>query len=343
MAENFNPIGSAMISVADMVFFDTVNGKEIGKAIALTDSGLESTMSNNEIRGGYLNELLFNILHSRTFNVTATSATFKMLYLAFQTGGAIVDGLSDAYVLKECQTAVAGNITLDKQPVGFVHVVYSDGTENDIASTAGSKTINVGAGKNGTIICSYFTAENGETVTINTQTQPMTVKAIMTIHAKEQNGTKKTIQITIPLLQFSGEINFAMTADGVSTQNINGMALAYGTDCGENKYADLTVFTEGSSGVTPQAIVGVPNAYTMKAADVVTANIIGVMPAMYANKVIPFGNELVFTSGTAATATVASATGKITAVATGTSDISVVYTPAGGTPLTTTIKVTVQA
>ncbi|MEG1621091.1 MAG: hypothetical protein RR322_04180, partial [Oscillospiraceae bacterium] len=102
-------------------------------------------------------------------------------------------------------------------------------------------------------------------------------------------------------------------------------------------------FTEGSNGIIPQAIVGVPNVYTLKTTNVATANIIGVMPSVYANTIIPFGNELVFTSGTPATATVVSATGKITAVSQGTTDISVVYTPEGGTPLTTTIKVTVTA
>lgn len=341
---NFNPIGAAVISVADIAFFDVLYGKEIGQAIALTESSIESTMSNNEIRGGYLNELLFNVMHSRTFGVTATSATFKNIFLAMQAGNQIQSSYSaDKYVFQECQTATNGDITLDNQPIGFVHCILPSGATTDVQATASSKSINVGAGISGTVKCSYFFANVGERITIDTNTQPMVVKAVMKIHAKEQDGTQKTIQVTIPLLQLSGEITFSLTADGVATQSINGSALAYSSECGQNKYADWDVFVEsGITEVLPQTIVAQPSKYTLTAGKTATANIIAVMPGMYANIPLTNGGALTFVSSTPANATVVAQTGVITAVKTGSAVITATYTPVTGTSYTCDITVTVS-
>ena len=340
MADNM--IGSALISVADLIFLDPITNKELGQAITNTDSSLESTMSNNEVRGGYLNGLLFNIMHSRTFAVAATSATFKMLYLAFQSGNTILNGDSSSYITGEHNTAANGVVTLQNTPSGFVHCVLPSGAVVDVQSS-GSTSVNVGAGINGVVTCSYFTTKNGDSIIIDAQTQPMVVTCIMKIHGKNQDGSQFIYEVTIPRFQFTGEINFSLTADGVATQAINGTALEYTAVGGQPQYATWTTYPENSVAVIPQAIAAVPNTYTVAVGGVATANIVAIMPPMYTNKVLAGGTTgLTFASAMASTASVDAATGKITGVANGNTTITATYVPVAGTTLTTTINVTVS-
>ena len=264
-----------------------------------------------------------------------------MLYLAFQAGTPIVSGNSNSYIFQECDTAANGALTLQETPSGYVHCILPTGSSVDVQSN-GVKAINVGAGINGIVKCSYFTPKLGETVTINTSAQPMVVRAHMRIHGKEQGGTKITHEVDIPLLQFTGEINFSLTADGVATQNINGSSLSYTEGCGEPKYCTWTTFKENATSVLPNAIAAVPNTYTLAVGAEATANIIAIMPEMYSNVQLTPGENLAFASAAEGTATVGADTGLISGVLAGSTTITATYTPVAGTTFTTTIAVTVQ-
>ena len=121
-------IGQALVSVAEVKFFDPTTDYELGSAFALTDSGISSEMQNAEVRGGFMNQLLFDIKHTRSFSVNFTSATFKPIYLAFQTGTEIAVGAKNVYVFNDCITATNGVATLSKTPVGPVNVILPNGT-----------------------------------------------------------------------------------------------------------------------------------------------------------------------------------------------------------------------
>ena len=147
-------IGQALVSVAEVKFYDPITDYELGSAFALTDSGISSDMQSAEVRGGFMNQLLFDIKHTRSFSINFTSATFKPVYLAFQTGTDIVVGAKKVYIFDDCVTATNGELTLSRKPVGPVNVQLPNGTMIDIA-TPDSETVNVGSGINGECICSY--------------------------------------------------------------------------------------------------------------------------------------------------------------------------------------------
>lgn len=338
-----NNVGRVFVSVADAKFLDPSTKQEIGSAIALIDSAFNSEIQANLVKGGYLNPLLFDVKHSRELTVTMTSATFKPEYLAFQTGTSITTSLRNVYKFDECQTAVNGAITLASIPTqGTVHVVKPDGTFVDVAFTPSSKDVNVGVGVNGSCICSYYFGKtNAENITLDTKEEPMTVICILNIHYREQNGTGGIYQITIPLLKFNGTIDFAFTADGVSTTNLGGMALAYIGECGQSKYADFTTIPDDEVAIMPQDIVAVPKTIALTVGGTATANIVAVMPALYSNVVLTNGGTLTFASGTPAKATVGAQTGVITGILAGTSIITATYTPILGTTFTCQINVTV--
>lgn len=333
-------IGQALVSVAEVKFFDPITDYELGSAFALTDSGISSDMQSAEVRGGFMNQLLFDIKHTRSFSINFTSATFKPVYLAFQTGTDIAVGAKNVYIFDDCVTATNGVVTLSRKPVGPVNVQLPNGTIIDIATPDG-ETINVGAGVNGECICSYaYNNAQVSNISINADTQPKTVKAVMHVRAQEQDGTIGTYEIVIPRLKFTGTIDFSFTADGVSSTNISGTALSY-TDagaCGQQKYADWTFIPDTASVVAPIAIASVPSKIGIAVDGTITPTIYAIRGGLYSNELLTTGLE--FASDATEIATVDAATGLITGVAVGNANITVTY-DADGLNLGTTIAVTV--
>ena len=330
-------IGQALVSVAEVKFYDPITDYELGSAFALTDSGISSDMQSAEVRGGFMNQLLFDIKHTRSFSINFTSATFKPVYLAFQTGTDVVVGAKNVYIFDDCVTATNGVVTLSRTPVGPVNVQLPNGTMIDIATPEGD-TINVGAGINGECICSYaYNNAQVSNIAINADTQPKTVKAVMHVRAQEQDGT---YEIVITRLKFTGTIDFSFTADGVSSTNISGTALSY-TDtgsCGQQKYADWTFIPDTASIVSPVAIASVPSKISIAVDGTVTPTIYAIRGGLYSNELLT--DKLEFTSDAAGTASVDAATGLITGLAAGNANITVTY-DADGLNLGTTIAVTV--
>ena len=333
-------IGQALVSVAEVKFYDPKTDYELGSAFALTDSGINSEMQNAEVRGGFMNQLLFDIKHTRSFSVNFTSATFKPIYLAFQTGTDIAVGAKNVYVFDDCITATNGVAVLSKTPVGPVNVILPNGTILDLPKPDGT-TIDVGAGVNGECICSYaYSNAQVSNIAINADTQPRTVKAVMHVRAQEQDGTIGTYEIVIPRLKFTGTIDFSFTADGVSSTNISGTALSY-TDagsCGQQKYADWIFIPDTAGIVAPIAIASVPSKISLAVGGKVTPSIYAIRGGLYSNELLT--EDLGFASSTTGVATVDATTGEITAVAAGSTNITVTY-DAAGLNLGTTIAVTV--
>lgn len=333
-------IGQALVSVAEVKFFDPITDYELGSAFALTDSGISSDMQSAEVRGGFMNQLLFDIKHTRSFSINFTSATFKPVYLAFQTGTDIVVGAKNVYIFDDCVTATNGTVTLSRTPVGPVNVQLPNGTMIDIATPAGA-TINVGAGIDGECICSYaYSNAKVSNISINADTQPKTVKAVMHVRAQEQNGTIGTYEVVIPRLKFTGTIDFSFTADGVSSTNISGTALSYADTgaCGQQKYADWTFIPDTASVVDPIAIASVPSKISLAVDGNITPTIYALRGGLYSNELLATGLE--FASDATGIATVDAETGVITGVAAGNANITVTY-DADGLNLGTTIAVTV--
>jgi hypothetical protein len=335
-------IGQALVSVAEVKFFDPVTDYELGSAFALTSSGITSEMSSAEVRGGFMNQLLFDIKHTRSFSINFTSATFKPIYLAFQTGTDIVVGAKDVYVFNDCVTATNGAMTLSETPVGPVNIILPDQTIIDIAKPEG-KDITVDSSVNGECICSYaYNDAQVSNIAINADTQPRTVKAVMHVRAQEQDGTIGTYEILIPRLKFTGTIDFSFSADGVSSTNISGTALSY-TDtgsCGQQKYADWTFIPDTAGISAPVAIASVPSKISIAENATITPAIYGIRGGLYSNELLT--DKLTFASSNTDCVTVNETTGLITGVAAGNANITVTY-DATGLNLGTVIPVTVAA
>lgn len=317
--------GLALVSVADVLFFNPVTDAYIGEGLALTNSTLTQEVQSIEQRGGYLNALLFDIKHSKTVTVELESATFKMEYLAFQTGTPIVSGLSGVYKFDECVSFKNGVGQTADTPLGNVYVRMPNGAVKAITPTG--KSVDIGMGEfSGSLQVVYQYNAQVDQITIDTKTQPLTVKAVMRVHVLSQDGIEGYIQIIIPRLKFNGSISLTLTSDAVSTFGIGGTAQEYATDCGESYYADAKYINTSDTAVIPvESVVASPNVMTFSMAGVheATANVIGVRSTPYSNVILD-NADLTFESTDQETATV-DENGNITGVKAGNTTIKVTY------------------
>lgn len=317
--------GLALVSVADVLFFNPTTGDYMGEGLALTNSTLTQEVQSIEQRGGYLNALLFDIKHSKNITVELESATFKMEYLAFQTGLPIFSGASSVYKFDECVSFTNGVGATKDTPLGNVFVRMPNGMVKKIKPT--DKNVDIGMSNfTGSLQVVYQYSEEVDQVTIDTKTQPLTVKAVMRVHVISQDGVEGYIQITIPRLKFNGSITLNMTSDAVSTFSLAGTAQEYATDCGEAYYADVKYIADSEEAVTPvEDIVASPNVLTFSMAGVktATANIIGIRSVPYSNVSLD-NSKLTFQSSDNETVSVTKE-GLITGLKTGTATITVSY------------------
>ena len=331
--------GLALVSVADVLFFNPTTGDYMGEGLALTNSTITQEVQSIEQRGGYLNALLFDIKHSKNVTVELESATFKMEYLAFQTGTPIVTGLDGIYKFDECVSFTAGKGSTAETPLGNVYVRMPNGTVKSIAPTG--KAIDIGmANFNGQLQVVYKYNKEVDKITIDTKTQPLLVKAVMRVHVLSQDGVEGFLEITIPRLKFNGSISLNLTSDAVSTFGIGGTAQEYATDCGESYYADVKYISTTEETVIPvESIVASPNVLNLILGGQfvsATANVIGVRSLPYSNVTLD-NSKLTFTSSAKDVADV-TANGVITGKKTGNAEITVAYEG-----LQDIIKVTVAA
>lgn len=317
--------GLALVSVADVLFFNPTTGDYMGEGLALTNSTLTQEVQSIEQRGGYLNALLFDIKHSKNITVELESATFKMEYLAFQTGLPIFSGASSVYKFDECVSFTNGVGATKDTPLGNVFVRMPNGMVKKIKPT--DKNVDIGMSNfTGSLQVVYQYSKEVDQITIDTKTQPLTVKAVMRVHVISQDGVEGYIQITIPRLKFNGSITLNMTSDAVSTFSLAGTAQEYATDCGEAYYADVKYIADSEEAVTPvEDIVASPNVLTFSMAGVktATANIIGIRSVPYSNVSLD-NSKLTFQSSDDETVSVTKE-GLMTGLKTGKATITVSY------------------
>lgn len=277
--------GLALVSVADVLFFNPVTDAYMGEGLALTDSTITQEMQSIETRGGYLNALLFNIKHSKTITVNITSATFKLEYLAFQTGTSIVSGLSGVYKFDECVSFKNGIGSVASTPLGKVWVRMPNGAVTGFTPTG--KQVDIGMSEfSGQLQVVYQFNKNVNQLTIDTKSQPITVKAVLRIHTLTQDGEEGYLEVTVPRLKFDGSIELSLTSDGVSTFGLSGSALEVADDCGDAYYADAKFYSETTEETPVYAIAAVPNTMSIAAGSTGTIQLMGLRNEPYANVVL---------------------------------------------------------
>ena len=301
-------------SVADVVLRDVETGEAIAHGKTNISSALTQSMQLTEVRGGINNALLYSYYHDRAVEVNIEMATFHPYILALQSGQSIVSG-NYTVVATECvDLDASGEATLEHTPTSEVTVIFED-TGASIVVTAVGTTITVagGASRMATAIYDYTTT--ADRITVEVYDQPSTVELIMTarVYSSAQSGVSQYFQVRIPQFKLDGGYELSMTADGVSTQPLTGVALKVTTDdCTTDDYYYTATYIDVDETIAAYTmIVAAPSPMTFSGSGLSQQiTVLGYRGSIYSNPTITDECEYERTSG-CETITVGSATGLV--------------------------------
>ena len=254
-------------------------------AKTMTESTINVSVSAEEIRGGWGNQLLGKIFHDTNFGVNLTEAMFSMNYLAAQIGGEVKkDG--SAKLLKSVDGTYAGDgkisfipegtpISMFSDALGFCSeasdkiIVWAKDCNGTVASFEASKKAdatntyegkiingNASAFRVGNVCVSYAVSKNAaEQLIIKAAFEPKEFSLYLygklftgDSCSKSKTGRVGTITIEIPRFQLDGTVDLSFNPSSNASVTLNGTALAYGCDCGEKgkEYAKISTVLDSA-------------------------------------------------------------------------------------------------
>lgn len=343
----------------DVKCFDPGTNDLVYYSNKMSTSQLQSTVNLGAINAGIGNPVVIQIPDTPSLTLNLTAADFSLLGRALAVGGNVT--YNGVVPVDEVVEATGTSLTVAQTPVAplggceVIGYVGNDGTAytidpatkevQDFTATAGQK------------YCVHYYAQNAgaQQFSVETLMNPAVVRTLITIpvYATEGDASNSltgsrvgALYITIPRMQFNGDVSTDGSQTTPVTTVMNGTALSYdeaceaGIQCGSAAspklaYMVLELFGSPDQFATGLAIVG---GEEIDVAVGATATI----PVKYVmddgSLGTPLMSDLSFVSGTPAVATV-SDQGVVTGVAAGTSDVTI--TSKGTKKLTTTAKVTV--
>ncbi len=336
-------------SVADVVLRDVETGEAIAHGKTNITSAINQTMQMTEVRGGVNNPLLYSFFHDRAVEVNIEMATFHPYILALQSGQQIV---ADNYtvVATECiDLDAAGEGELENTPTSDVTIIFEDNGAS-LVVTPNAKEITVAGGANRMVTAIYDYSTTADRIVVEAYEQPATVELIMTarVYSSEQSQVSQYFQVRIPQFKLDGGYELSMTADGVSTQPLSGMATKVSAgDCDSKDYYYTATYIDVAETVAPYSmIVAAPSPMNFSGSGLSQQiTVLGYRGSIYSNPVITDLCEYERTSG-CATITVGSATGLVEteagALAGDTATVTASYWDVTSGSLTDTVYVVVS-
>lgn len=348
--------------VGTLDLYDPSSAELIVNSKTLTESGINFTLTAEDIRGGMANALIGQYFHDSGMGLTLTDCLFSMEYLALNVGGEISVG-SDAFTTESITTTVANKITVSATPQAFGNVgtvgwytiagknnwkvITFEGTEATVADlTAGSE------------VCVRYLKNDAsaEQFTVSSAFIPSQCTAVLTLplfKAGTETTTSYTssskvgeVQITIPNFILSGAQDLSLSSGGASTTSLSGNALVSfdGTEgcSGDGYYAKLVQITYNKDefGDVKNIVIADSN-IELAVDDTQTLQVWALYGGIKKPRLIE-NTKLTFTSKNDTVATVSTA-GIVTAVGAGSTTIEVVVTDANHSDLVATAYVEVTA
>lgn len=235
------------------------NNNMILSSQTLIDSGITSTISAEESRGGQGNALNGRYYHTSSFGLNLTDSIWDMRYLAFNYGGAITAG-ADVMRSEQFVVTQANTITVTKDPVNFLPDSgligwYKLSHESDkeykkidfVDKEATVNNLPVGS----TVCVRYpIHSYNARKFRVNAQFVPSVIRIELTgsifrvgSSGKFDNTSSKIgeLIVRVPQFQFDGNVTLNLSSTSVATMPLTGQALVqYTGNCdGEGWYAEI--------------------------------------------------------------------------------------------------------
>lgn len=250
-----------LVSVADAVLRNASTGAGIAYGKCNISSAFTLSLQKTEVRGGRDNPLLYTYYHDRLVEIKIEDAVFTSDVLALNAGATVLN--SAVSVLKtDCiLLSSSGSGTLSETPTSATIAVFlPDGTIQDVTPSGLNITVSGGASQRVDAIYEY--TETVDQVTIDTNTPPSTVELTLLADVYDADGVNTyQLQIYVPNFQISGNYTLNFTANGVSSQTLEGSAVAEkAIDCsGGDYYAKVRWVPVGTTTVAVSSIAAVPS------------------------------------------------------------------------------------
>ena len=355
MAERF-----ILAGVGDIQLFDQSTGEIIVTSKTLTDSGINFSVTAEDIRGGMANAILGKYFHDTAMELTLTDALFSLEYLALNVGGTITAS-SNVLTMEQVTTTVADTISVTNTPQQFGNIGvigwYSIAGKDDWKKiTFEGKDATVTGLAVGTTVCVkyIYTDASAEQFTVSSAFIPNQVHAILTLPLfKSTQGSDASftssskvgeVQVDIPNFLLAGAQELSLSSSGAATTALSGSALATYTGqegCSDAGYYAILkqIVYNKDEWADVKAIVIADSDVDLVEGETQTLEVYALYSGVKAPRLIE-ASKLTFTSSDDTKAEV-DATGKVTAIAAGSATIEVVVT--GHSDLNAMAVVTVTA
>ena len=340
MAERF-----ILAGVGDIQLFDQSTGEIIVTSKTLTDSGINFSVTAEDIRGGMANAILGKYFHDTAMELTLTDALFSLEYLALNVGGTI-SASADVLTMEQVTTTVADTITATNTPqefgaAGTIGWYSIAGKDNWQKITFSGKDATVANLPVGTTVCVKYIATDAsaEQFTVSSAFIPDQVHAILTLPLfKSTQGSDASftssskvgeIQVDIPNFLLAGAQELSLSSSGAATTALSGSALATYTgqegcsDAGYYAILKQIVYNKDEF-ADVKAIVIADSDIDLIVDETQTLEVYALYSGVKAPRLLE-ASKLTFTSSDDTTAEVDS-TGLVTAKAVGSANIEVVVT-----------------
>ena len=337
-----------LAGVGDIQLFDQATGEIIVTSKTLTDSGINFSVTAEDIRGGKANAILGKYFHDTAMELTLTDALFSLEYLALNVGGIITAG-SNVFKTEQYTVATADTIVVEETPQKFGEVgeigwysIAGQDNWSKITFDPTTKSATVAGLPVGTTVCVKYihTDASAEQFVVSSAFIPDQVHAVLTLplfkatvgaDASYTSSSKVgEVQVDIPNFLLAGAQELSLSSSGAATTALSGSALASYTGnegCNaDGYYAILKQVTYNKDEwADVKAIVIADSDIDLDVSETQTLEVYALYSGVKAPRLIE-NAKLTFTSSDTAVATVGANTGLVTAVATGSSNIEVVVT-----------------
>lgn len=334
-----------IISTADFVFYH--DDKIACTGTTNINASLNVTMDSTDIQAGKYNNVVYSYKYNRKLEATLEAANWDLAYLACQTGSDIEVALKDVYKIAEPVKLVNGVGTLTNTAVDGtkIGVEFPDGRFVSIDST--ETTIDLADfGLNKEVVrvtYQYNTISKG--ITIFSGTSPLIGELVLSADKHDTNkGKIADLQIIIPSFQLDGNFEIALSAEGSTSTNMSGMALAFNDEesLEDDYYAIIReIPLSGKLNLPYVEIVATSPLDKIKIGETTTVQVYGLRGGIYKTALLE-NSDCTFTSSLPDKATVGANTGLITGVAEGDAVITIEYKE-GEIELEDTVNVTIIA
>lgn len=338
-----------LAGVGDIQLFDQATGEIIVTSKTLTDSGINFSVTAEDIRGGKANAILGKYFHDTAMELTLTDALFSLEYLALNVGGTITAG-SNVFTTEQFTVAVADTITVSdtpqnfgalNQPIGWVSIAGQDNWTK-VVFDPDTKTATLAGLPVGTTVCIKYihTDASAEQFIVSSAFIPDQVHAVLTLplfkatvgaDASYTSSSKVgEVQVDIPNFLLAGAQELSLSSSGAATTALSGSALASytgneGCDA-DGYYAILKQIIIGKDEwADVKAIVIADSDIDLTPTETQTLEVYALYNGVKAPRLIE-NAKLTFTSSSDSIATVGANTGLVTGVANGSATIEVVVT-----------------